>query len=89
MAVLHIQVESPKYESMLPACCRAKVHKEKANVIIWESYIDYKTNRVVYLTSALGRYFMLPESDIEEATVEHICGWEEYNGNGNDSKVTD
>lgn len=83
MGMLHIQVEAPKYENVLPAHCTAKVHNEQVTVILWECYIDHRTNRVVYLASALGRYFMLPENEIEEATVEHICGWEEYNGNRN------
>ena len=77
MMRLHIQVDSPKYEAALPAHCTAKVHGDKMSVLIWESYINPRTSRVVYLSTALGRYLMISEEDIDESTVEHVCGWEE------------
>ena len=75
---LHIQVQSPKYDPELPARCVAKIHNEDTSVLLWESYINPRTNRVVYLSTALGRYLMVAEEAIDESTVEHVCCWEDY-----------
>ena len=73
MAVLHIQVNEPKYESKLPAHCTATIAGTKKTVIIWEAYVNHRTSQIVYLANCEGRTCMLPENCIVEGTVEHIC----------------
>ena len=73
MPRLYIQVESPKYEAELPATCTANIHGEQRSVFLWESYINPRTSQVVYLSSVAGRYMTIPETNIVEGTVEHVC----------------
>lgn len=72
MARMHIQVDAPKYENMLPAHCRVNVNGVISTAILWESYIDPREFQPVYLSTMEGRYLMIQEADVEEATVERI-----------------
>lgn len=78
MPRIHIQVEAPKYDELLPACCTANVHGKTLSVFLWESYISPRTSQVVYLASGEGSYMTIPETAIVENTVKRVCTAKEY-----------
>lgn len=72
MAIMHLQCEAPKYDDKLPASAKANVDTEVQYVILWESYVNPRNSKVVYLSTCNGRYLMLPEDSIIDGTVKQV-----------------
>jgi len=83
MSRIYVQCEGPKYENMLPA--HAKLDSGKT-LILWESYIDHRSARPVYLSSCEGRFLVVPESAVVGNTVTKIKLAEDKNAT---SEITD
>lgn len=72
MSRMHIQVETPVYEKILPAHCKVSLVDGTATAILWESYIDHRNSKPVYLASLSGRYMVIPEDIVQASTVKSI-----------------
>lgn len=73
MARLHIQCNSPKYDDMLPAHAMTTYESKTPTVaVLWESYINPRTQGIVYLSSINGRYCMISEESIVEGSVKEV-----------------